>query len=190
MTMTIQETLDSLKITVESQFVPFSQSRNKDSEHKSLNWKVTVKRDGHDVVTTDYSAGIAHCPGHKLPTPKGWMPSTFRRKVTDLECESGVAQKLSPFGFDSFTPRKVMRDGRSKAMMINPDAESVVWSLVMEYDVLDAGGFEYWCADLGFDTDSRKAESTYKQCLEIALQMRAAFGESGMDQLQTVYVDY
>ena len=60
----IAATLESLKLSVDARFVPFSQSRNKAEKHKTLNWVMTVKRDGRDVLTTDYMAGMAHCPGH------------------------------------------------------------------------------------------------------------------------------
>ena len=55
---------------------------------------------------------------------------------------------------------------------------------------LDAGGFENWAAEYGFDPDSRKAESIYRLCLEYALAMRAALGDSGMAELCNAFQDY
>lgn len=49
----IAATLESLKLTVEARFVPFSQSRNKAEKHKTLNWFVTVKRDGRNPWSLD-----------------------------------------------------------------------------------------------------------------------------------------
>lgn len=48
-----------LKIT--TQFVPFSISRNADSKHKSLNWKVTLSSI-RNKMTFDYSKGVGHLP--------------------------------------------------------------------------------------------------------------------------------
>ena len=73
--MTPQEAIESLGLTVESVFVAFSQSRNKDAKLEgftvikdmtkqkaplyTLNWRVTHKRNGRVILITDSSAGIA-----------------------------------------------------------------------------------------------------------------------------------
>jgi hypothetical protein len=220
-----QATLDRLKITVESVFVPFSKSRhakpkNGEKPWPSLNWKVTVKRDGRDVLTTDYSAGVASCTAKADRAPATYrakdrrrMDGTFYpgttsnyRRPTEMErrsdyleawraaeIESGVAMEHSPFVGDAdFKPRRVRAAGEtsSKTLPILPDPADVIHSLVMDSSVLDAGGFEGWAGDFGYDTDSRSAEATYRACLEIALKMRAAFGDSGMAELQTAFGDY
>jgi hypothetical protein len=56
--------------------------------------------------------------------------------------------------------------------------------------VLDSGSFEEWAADYGFDTDSRKAETTYRACLDIALKLRNGIGEDGLRKLQEAFQDY
>lgn len=157
----IAAALESLKLTVEARFVPFSQSRNKAEKQPSLNWVVTVKR---DVLTTDYGAGM-------------WQPY-----VCAFECEEGfaVAQYLG------------WMNGlrRDKEKPILPDPVDVFYSLISDSSVLDHGGFEQWAAEYGYDADSRSAESTYRACLEIALKIRAAIGDSGMAELQTAFQDY
>lgn len=45
------------KVTMVASFVPFSQSRSKDNDHKSLNWEITLYRDGISMLSTDYGAG-------------------------------------------------------------------------------------------------------------------------------------
>lgn len=65
-------------------------------------------------------------------------------------------------------------------------------------EVFAAGGFENWASEYGYDTDSRKAESIYQACLDIALKLRGdialklrgAIGDSGMVELQTAFQDY
>lgn len=226
--MTTQETLSpadaiaALGLTVESVFVPFSQSRNKAEGSKTLNWVVTVKRNGRDVIKTDYSAGIAHCPGYKAskaPTafqPHGYKThdgkpykgstsayrsatfgeslSQYLNAIAAAECESGVAMELNHWGSgpsNVFQPKMTRGDsGSRKAVPILPDALDVIYSLVMDSSVLDAGGFENWAADYSYDTDSRSAESTYRACLDIALKMRGAIGESGLETLRDAFQDY
>lgn len=202
----IAATLETLGLTVESRFIPFSQSRNKDDERKTLNWSVTVKRNGRDILTTDYSAGAAHCPGYAAKkAPSAFVPRMYRRSdgttryaseresmeqyreaVCAAECESGMPMEIDPFsrGSDNTFKRK------HKAPAILPDPVDVLYSLAMDSSVLDAGGFENWAGEYGYDTDSRKAESIYRACLDIALKLRAALGDTGMETLRNAFEDY
>lgn len=44
-----------------------------------------------------------------------------------------------------------------------PDADEVLNALASDYTEENAS-FEDWCGELGYDTDSRKAERTFKAC--------------------------
>lgn len=49
-----------------------------------------------------------------------------------------------------------------------PTAADVLYCLISDTTSVDnARSFEDWCAEFGYDTDSRKAEKIYKQCLAI-----------------------
>lgn len=182
--------VESLGLTVESVFVPFSQSRNKAEKLPSLNWRVTVKHNGRDVLTTDYSAGSAHCPAYKASVREfGGRDSIMRDGAIRWECEHGFAARAfdhanSPNGY-------VVRELNPKnRKQLEPDSLDVLASLAMDSDVLDAGGFESWASDFGYDTDSRKAESIYRACLDIALKLRAALGDSGLQTLRNAFEGY
>jgi len=164
------------RLDVVSTFVPFSQSRNKGG-WPSLNWRVTLQRQGrdantgeragpvHQLIETDYMAGSAHCPAHKAKAREGALPrEAARDKAHNVatECETG---------------RKHMRVVFSQGPAILPDDVDVFSALLLDSDALDAGGFEDWAADYGYDTDSRAAEATYQACLETALKLRASLGE-------------
>ncbi len=56
-----------------------------------------------------------------------------------------------------------------------PDAADVVDSLLLDVSGLDQP-FESWAADLGYDTDSRKAERIYHECLKVLPMLRALLG--------------
>lgn len=174
-----------LGLTIEADFVPFSQSRNKAEKHPTLNWRVMVKRNGRAVIVTDYSAGVGHAPSHKakrIPVGYGRTLSFWQRDAGAWECENGFAALPQWHGAEGF------RADRKKP--IKPDPVDVIWSLSRDADVIDAGGFDQWAADLGYDTDSRKAEATYRACLEIALQLRAAIGDDGLKALQEAGQDF
>ena len=53
-------------VTYEAAFVPQSLSRNSASPHRSLNWRVALKR-GAESFAFDYSQGIGHVPGWREP---------------------------------------------------------------------------------------------------------------------------
>jgi hypothetical protein len=161
--MTPQEVITDLGLGIKSTFVPWSQSRNRAENNPSLNWKVTLTRNGRDVLSTDYMAGMAHAPSYK----QGVL-TVDRYKAIANECESG----------------------RSRLTLITPKPADVLYSLVMDSDVLDSSGFEEWAKNLGYDPDSRKAEAIWKVCLDIALKLRAAIGEDGLTKLREAFQDY
>lgn len=175
----IAAAMAALGLSVSAEFVPFSQSRNKDSDHRSFNWRVTLSRDiGGPILTTDYGAGIAHAPAYKLLKMGASFGRTTleQRDAIEFETEKGRAWRRSYLGIGG--------------PPILPEPESVVWSLVQDASVLDSGGFEEWASELGYDTDSRSAESTYRACLELALKLRGAIGDAGIEALRTAGEDF
>jgi hypothetical protein len=179
--------IQNMGLTVESVFVPFSQSRNAKEKSPSLNWKVTVKRDGREVLTTDYSAGCGHAPSYRQTWGKRTTEDRDRELMVAWECETGgraLGVKYSGRAPEAYGT------GYQRGDKIKPDTLDVLHSLAMDSDVLDAGGFEQWASDLGYDTDSREAERTYRACLDLALKLRAALGDSGLQDLRNAFEGY
>lgn len=167
--------------TIAADFVPLSCSRNRDEKSPTLNYRVAVKRNGRNVLMTDYSMGAAHCPAYKASVADmGCANSMMRANAIKGECETGRVHKADLAGRVFGTPRTIP----------GPDPVDVLWSLSTDYSVIDAGGFEAWASDYGYDTDSRKAEATYRACLDIALALRGAFGDAAMAALQEAGQDY
>lgn len=159
------------RITLASKFVPLSRSRNA-GKWQSLNWRVTLHKAMRPVLETDYSAGSAHCPSSKQKDSK------LRKEMIAFECEQGKAARSTGFG--------VIAIGGA----IEPDTVDVVNALVRDADVIDYGGFEGWASEFGYDTDSREAESIYRECLENALKLRAGIGDSVLAELREALQDY
>jgi hypothetical protein len=174
-----------LGLTMVSDFVPWSQSRNAGEKNPSLNWNVTIKRgvagagDSKTdvaILTTDYSAGCAHCPSYKQGDR-----SQHGYDVLVWECQNGLPRH-APYSSNPIVPKN--------NKPIRPDMCDVVHSLVMDSYVLDHATFESWASDFGYDADSRKAETIYRACLEIALKLRNGIGESGLARLREACQDY
>jgi len=165
-----------LGLTMRAEFVPWSKSRNAAEKCPSLNWKITLSKDGRDFLTTDYMAGCGHAPSYDQ-----------RRKDADYwelirwECEKGFKARISPSG--GFVTK-----GLSKPIL--PNLADVLHSLMMDAEALDCGDFEEWASSSDYDSDSRKAEAIYRACLEIGLKVRNGLGDAGLIKLRQALADY
>lgn len=179
--------LDKHNLKIEAEFVPWSASRNfdpqkvKHPEQKSLNWKVKLLYGGRTVIETDYMAGIGHSPAYKDARKIGRGVSLGDVAAIDGEVEKGYRHKYSE-AMGWAHPK------RNEKLL--PDTCSVIHSLLMDGDAIDHASFEDWAGDLGYDTDSRKAEATYRACLDIGLKLRSGLGEDLLRQLREVFQDY
>lgn len=177
----IKAEMERQGISIVSVFVPWSQSRyfkagSTCARDRSLNWKITIKKSDREILTTNYMAGIAHCPSYNdrdFGRP-GYM-SINRDNALVKETETG---------------RAVGHITGMSGATINPEIPSVISCLCSDADAIDAPSFEDWAADLGYDTDSRAAEATYRVCLDIALKLRNGLGDAGFAALRTVCEDY
>lgn len=164
----------ALGLTMETTFIPWSQSRNKSEDRCSLNWTVRLLRAGREVLTTDYNAGAAHCPSYKQ------LDNTAHRaQLVEWECENGRRAR-------EFSGSIIGASGK----LILPAIEDVIYSLVSDAEAIDHATFEDWADSYGYDADSRKAEVVYRACLETALKLRSALGENGLAQLREAAQDY
>jgi len=171
---TLQTAIDSLGLTVRAEFVPWSRSRNAMRKNRSLNWRVTLIRDGRDVLTTDYSVGIGHCPSYRnIP---GSVHSLDKAAAIERETELGKEYR-NKLGIYSGNP-------------ILPDTCDVVHSFVVDSDVLNYARFEEWASDHDVNPDSRAGEATYRASLELALALRNGVGEAGLAALTEACRDY
>jgi hypothetical protein len=174
------------KLTIVAEFVPYSKSENakpgklREKPWRSLNWNVTLKRDGRDVLKGRYAQGEGHSPAYKALRAKGAgrTDTIHARLAIDAELERGVrvyAQEENSLRFAMpVTPRSP----------ILPSARGVWEAYVRDSDVLDAGTFEDWALNLGYDPDSRSAEAIWKTCVENALALRAAIGDVLLTELR------
>jgi len=164
-------------LTVSWEFVPFSQSRNKDSDSPSLNWRACVTLRGRPIAgleSVDYMQGCGHAPAHK---GKAWQDNRFlKARAVALECETGRIAKRELGGH--------REPCASRNPIPQPSTVDLLSSLAMDSSAIDHATYESWADDFGYDVDSRKGESIYRACLSIALALRAALGESTMADIR------
>lgn len=155
-------------VKMKAAFVPFSQSRHAkprkgEKPWRSLNWRATIQHVARDVLETDYAQGEGHAPSHNEKNKH----ERQRRVSYELETGRRANQRLS--GGKPIDP---------------PRLGDVMQSLARDSDVIDYASFEDWAESLGYDSDSREAEKTYRACLDIATRLRAGLGAALIDELR------
>ena len=93
-----------------------------------------------------------------------------RSYKTTFRCGMGHVYQMTP-PETSTQPRG--RVGTPKP----PDAADVLSCLCLDATSADRNTFEDWCSDLGYDSDSRKAEKIYNLCVETNAKLRRFLGE-------------
>ena len=165
----------SLPIAYSAVFVPQSQSRKAGEKNLSINWKITITGKNNNL-TTDYMQGIGHIPNYPKIVPFNSRRTIAVEAFEKLASEKGIAApNLSSRYGDKLNP---------------PTLKGVLYSLISDSDVLNYDSFESWAGDLGYDTDSRKAEKIYRDCIAIALKLKGIIGNEAMEKLRELFQDY
>lgn len=156
------------KITCDIEFVPFSTSRNARPRPSALgdlqiNWKVTFNC-GPASFSVDYSQGIGYLPKGSYKATIGGGISVYEWDRLLFAVEKG-------------------RGGPMAATKLTPPAVAHIMDCLLNDSAAIEQTFEDWAADLGYDRDSRKAETTYNACRQIAADMIRVFGLSNFNLL-------
>ena len=80
----------------------------------------------------------------------------------------------------SMGPGHADKHGNFKA----PAASAVLDCLAVDASTVEyCRSFEDWCAELGYDSDSRRAEATYRACVAAALKLEGWLGRPAYREL-------
>lgn len=157
--------------TIEATYVPPTDLKGWYENGTMLKYTVAVYYKGRHVVTTPYSMGLGHIPG--------WV---HKRLVM---AEDSAIQAVLKSGKGS-----LYRDCDGKGILcyksgppILPAVADVVGCLATDGSALDYASFEDWASNYGYDTDSRKAEGIYRQCLDTGLRLKSAMGAEAFQAL-------
>lgn len=170
----------SLPIAYSAAFVPKSQSRNRDEKAPSINWRVSLVRtiaarlDTEAArLDTDYTQGIGHVPGYNSLARRfgtgGQYAEMAKMAETGLYLQAGAI--------------------RAHARLPVPLLRDVLYSLVTDAALGDEP-FAEFCADLGYDEDSRKAEACWRKCVETRFALRGLLGAETLERLREMFQDY
>lgn len=158
--------LTELGFSVKSQYV-FPVEPIKLSEHM-MRFIVTVYYKNVHVLTTDYFMGIGHVKNYNSPRSQ--------RDVGELIYTLKTGNPAGPCRPHYGIPK--------------PDIAGVMYALHHDADVMNYRTFEEWASEFGYDTDSRKAESTFRACLEIGHKWHANIPADVRMEIGEILSDY
>ena len=171
----IRQFLQELGIAYQAEFISMQQPKEK---HPQLHWRITLQR-GVYGMQCEYRQGVAHVENYKQHHATSY-DQRLAEQCYRLTCETG----------------KLYRANASIGSVVigiqkPPDVIDVVHSLVLDADVLNTVGFEDWAQNYGYDTDSRKAEKIWQQCLAQTRDLLPVIGGyQNLDRLRELYQDY
>lgn len=100
---------------------------------------------------------------------------------------AGTPDKVQ--NFDFFTGLGLRKKTKYDSKPVTPTAADVLYCLTSEYDALSTS-FPDWCAELGYEEDSRKAFRVYESCQEGAKKLRDVFGHALIQQIREALEGY
>lgn len=166
--------INELGITVTSEFVPLSKSRNAQAGRPTINWRTTVHFRGASF-TTDFQQGVGFIPGY----------NKLARTIVTLDAETQACET------GRYMPARFVGRGACPTIPLpHPLATYVLYCLIHDASVLDYAGFEDWAGDYGYDMDSRIGFAIYQECIVTALKLRNLLGYTVMQELRDILSDY
>jgi hypothetical protein len=173
----IDALLARLNIKYSATFVPQSVSRNAAEPRPCLNWVITLQGPKGPPMLVQYMQGIGHVPDY----PSTFGRETYEQREKRLAYERAAETGRSPkywrnFGIVLTAPLPV------------PHASEIIYSLLMDDPRNQT--FDEWCQEYGMDTDSRKAEESYRQCCRQTQDAQRIFGNEVLNEARLILEDY
>lgn len=135
----------------------------------------------------------------------GWTCDEWRIKLVKRAQSGGKAGELSTAYFTGTGHRAPMKrapvtvragdpvkyDSKTGKWFapVAPTAASVLYSLLLDASSADENFYD-WCANCGYDTDSRKALSTYEACCSIRADVHKLFTHAEREALAVILENY
>jgi hypothetical protein len=168
----IDELIARLGVTIESSNPALATEKSK-ADGRVTQWhhiafNVTIRRGEKAVWEGPYRMGLGNFPEFK---------DLIGRNLTvhaEDEIWASVKQR---------NPRRIFRT--------RPSLPDVLFSLLSDGSAFfDAESFEEWADNYGFDTDSRKAERMFQECMETGRKLSRAFNAAEITELRDAFADY
>lgn len=136
-------------------------------------WRIIFRNADKVQMNTEYYTGI----GHRI------LKSIYKNDQRSKNDFIAVKNNLKPK-----TERNISIL-LSISEPVKPSAASVLYSLVMDMTALDTS-FEYWCDELGYNSDSISHFNIYQKCCNIGKKMKQVFTNKQIETLRELLRDY
>lgn len=164
---TLQQFIEEHGLTMEAKFV----EQSKDAEgwdHFAWSVKVRSKLNSREYAT-DYRMGLAH---------QSWDAKAYDLPPGEKAGER--VKRTGPHGITLHTEAQLKRWARPTA----PTIDEVLDSLRSDAESIEnAPLFEDWASEMGYDTDSRKAEKVFHACQEVRGHLIRLLGKAAYEDL-------
>lgn len=152
-----------------------------------ISYIVIVFHGEQEVWKGDYHLGVGHADIKKVGDP--WRvvyPFNMDEKMLLATWKKKPYAKFIDRDLHARTAAKL-----ASAQKVKPELNDVVHSLLSEGDAhFDSLSFTEWAESLGYDTDSRKAESIYNTCLKTGRKLARFIPREKLDALREWACDY
>lgn len=150
-------------------------------------YNVALAFKGKRVLTSPYKLGVGHVDPKKVRT--GTTLSAMRFQVDD-ESLLMTWQSKPHAQFKDKKRWALVAEKLAILQKVEPTLPDVLHSLLMDGEAFfNAQGFEDWARDLGYDADSRKAESIYRACDAIGRKLAATVPQDVLDKAREAVRD-
>lgn len=160
---TTENTLETLATELGITLTSSAPRPHVESDWLSVAYDCTLTRNGRTVWAGSYKMGLG-C------VDKYWNAATTRPRLSAYSTAIDVLAAAAAVALE---------------FKVKPSLPDVLYSLLLDGSAdFDASTFEQWCADYGYDTDSRAALATYEACCDTGRKLRAAFTASELSALR------
>jgi hypothetical protein len=155
--------------------------RNEDSNPwPCITFDCVISKGENKVWNGPYSLGVGHV---KILKPLG-LPMEFEAIFYTLQNKPNAQFK------DKMLHAR-LATFLAKYQKVSPSLADVLYSILIDGSpYFDNETFEDWCANFGYDVDSRKAERMYRVCDDTGRQMVKALGREEIEKLRELFADY
>ncbi len=154
-------------------------------EWERIGFQCALSRNGKPFWNGPYSVGLGHV---KMPSSSGMflgLTGEESNLFETLKCKPNA--KVKP---EYMTVKLSLYSKLAARQKLTPSLTDVMHSLLMDGEASFNGeSFEGWCSNYGYDTDSRKAETTWRACMETGHAIRRAFSADEVSELQEASQD-
>lgn len=175
---TLKNTLEELGVTMTA----FNPRAEVCDDWPGVRFSIIISR-GRSTFNTAYSMGTGHFPVKDLHASLHHLSARISDGIETL-------QRIPHTRFLDKSLHADIAAAVQKIKKITPEMDDVMHSLLLDGAAyFDAFSFEEWCAEYGYDTDSRKAESIYRHCDDTGRSLARMFTSAELSQLRDLAND-